>query len=161
VRFCQKHFPKGSPTNAEPNTIEMGAARNMTSVDGCEAETSIPTTFTLTVTPGDPCEVHVSANHESQDLKDMVAEASNHGLALSANGYMPAFECGGVATSSENVPIKFDGDAVVIATNAARRVTIERSSDMVQWKPLLTVVASDTFQVIDTTAQTQTFYRVK
>lgn len=185
VKVCQKKFPPKS-TNAPPESLtasgedEYAAAYEYSSIGSCYVPPSFnasgyenlfinPTTFTLNIAvKADEVVTSMIANNEegtTQTWEQFQSEMAEHGLHLTGRPSEPQFSRGGVPCDGATVPLEFDqatGRVLQRTGGDMRRVVIERSPNLVDWSPLLQtdVGVGTRFQVVDTSRDGQSFYRV-
>lgn len=128
------------------------------------------TTFTLTL--------HLSATNLScvsaeqrkgseavQSWPELVQVARAHGVALTGHSGDFSYALNGQPISAEQSPIKWDSERRVIKVGFGSQpyytITVERSSDLRQWAPVLKteIEVGNTIQVQDTNPTSQMFYR--
>lgn len=190
VKVCQKKFPpkgSGSETNSNSgltvaNLDEYAGAYEYSSIGSCfvmpetngitlfEDLTKNPTTFTLNVMliPDGVLTSMTSDNTEgtTQNWDQFRLEMEGHGLFITGHAsYQPQFSRNGVPCDGASVPLSFDpftGRVIHNTGGELKRVSIERSPNLIDWTPLLVTDVSDNtgFKVVDTTREGQMFYRV-
>lgn len=190
VRFCQKKFPPknsgsgGGDTNSPAGLVavgdEYGAAYEYSNVGSCQMTPGLvqlpsefynPTTFTINVRlENGSSSVSMSANNRegtAQTWDQFASEMAGHGLFLTGHAsYEPQFSRNGIPCDGASVPIAFDpntGRVIHDTGGIMRRVTVERSVDLIDWHPFLVTDTGEGtgLRVIDTTQESQMFYRVQ
>lgn len=190
VKVCQKKFPprKSGETNSSggfvaTGTDEYAGAYEYSSIGSCfvmpdtnglslfEDLTQNPTTFTLNVMliPDGVLTSMASDSTEgtAQTWDQFRSEMEERGLFLTGHAsYQPQFSRNGVPCDGASVPLSFDpitGRVIHNTGGELKRVTIDRSPNLIDWAPLLVtdVSANTGFKVIDTTREGQMFYRVQ
>ena len=187
IKICQKKFPpKDSNTNAPPEEFTAagggyGGACEYSSIGSCyqppdftassQVPAHNPTTFTLSVlVQENGCITTMSADSTegiTQTWDQFQSEMANQGLFITGHpGAPPQFEMNGIPCEAWMVPLEFDsitGRVTHHTGNDLRRVTVERSPNLIDWYPLLvTDTGVDSgFKVVDTTLEGQMFYRVQ
>lgn len=185
VKVCQRKFPprENSNTNGTFSATgedEYAGAYEYSSIGSCytppdlrlaspgEGSPSSPTTFTLNVMVGPAgLTTSMSASKEEtpQTWVEFQAEMADHGLFITGHSsWFPQFSINSIPCDAVLVPLEFDqvtGRVTHRTGSDMRRVSIERSPDLVTWTPLLqTDVGIGTgFKVIDTTQEGACFYR--
>jgi hypothetical protein len=185
VKFCQKKFPK--ETNTNELTVrggeEYGGAWNYGMIGSCydpqfqaaSVTETDATTFSLNVLVGQGGTLSttmstVSGEGTTQSFEEFQIEVAGHGLWVTGNGDNTQYfsinrvPCVDIECRM-GIPISFDEDTKSVkieSDGVMQRVSIERSSNLVNWSPFLItdVAEGGGFRTIDTTRDEQMFYRV-
>jgi hypothetical protein len=182
-KFCQKAFPKGK-TNSTPEEFrlssgdEYGGSWSYDALGSCydpqptslTSDTGYPTTFTIHVkVEPESLAVKTSWSRNEDDAQSFLQfqnEVASHGLHVSqyADG-VQRFSRNRTPVDAGTVPISFDPyrRSVNVGKSYDRRtVIVERSHDLERWTPFLKtdVDVGAGFMIVDTSMESQTFYRV-
>lgn len=186
VKVCQRKFPPRENSNTNGNftatgTDEYAGAYEYSSIGSCyippdlrlaspgESLPGSPTTFTLSVMvepAGIKTSMSASQKETAQTWTEFQAEMASHGLFITGHSsWLPQFSMNGVPCDGALVPLEFDqatGRVTHHTGGDLRRVSIERSPNLVDWSPLLQtdVGMGSGFKVVDTTREGQMFYKV-
>jgi hypothetical protein len=192
VKFCQRKFPKSSGTNAPPaadgfaaaGEEEYGASWNYGALGSCyddgqnefaafspaSDEQGVTFTIDAVLEPDSTLTTRMNCRQgeeATQSWEQFAAEVRSHGLVVTgvADGSQ-YFSRNRTPCDPSQVPIEFDPftKTVLLPAGVAemRRVTVERSKDLVSWSPLLTttVPIGKGVRVEDATRSGQMFYRL-
>lgn len=186
VKFCQQHFPKDKKTNelafaAAADEGSYGASFNFAPLGSCyqpdltmkaaaSGTRSVPMTFTLDIaTTGGRLTLGTKAEQSAEMVQDWAgfqADVAAQGLRLTGMADGSSFYArDGVACSSDLVPIRFDFETLRVrhrVPGPSLRLRVERSTDLISWGRFMSVEtpAGLPLRVVDTSPETQMFYRV-
>lgn len=168
VNFCEDHFPR---TNSPPNQrfvleTEYSASFNYQCSCACQPPTGPPTTFFMSgEVSGTNIAVTMTASGAPefrQSLYETQLEVESHGITLEPfNSSYYARD--GTPMAAEDSPIQFKKPTQTVTVHeGGKKVRIERSEDLREWRTLVVVDVPDGRRIdfSDTTGRGQQFYRM-
>jgi len=104
--------------------------------------------------------------NDIQGWADFQAEVATHGVHVTGVPGHTSYATNGVPCASEDVPIAFDESnhsVSIRGAGPARRCEVERSKDMVDWSPFISLTVSQEAgaRIEDASASGAMFYRVR